>query len=158
NDGGAGMATALGYKLRQQDGNNVKVGGGYISRIRVVEGEVALGVPVIAAADVTNPLLGPDGATAVFGPQKGATPEMVSELEAALASFADVVERDLPAGPWRDVEGAGAAGGLGFGLLAFCSARIRGGAEVVAELVGYASAVVGADIVITGEGKLDSQS
>ena len=158
NDGGAGMATALGHKLRRDDGNGVKVGGQYIAELASVALAEPLGVPVVAAVDVTNPLLGPEGATAIFGPQKGGTPQVLDELEQAMTVFADIVERDVPGGPWREVPGAGAAGGLGFGLLAFCDGRIRGGADVVAELVGFTDAVAGADVVITGEGKLDHQS
>lgn len=158
NDGGAGMATALGHRLLRADGNGVKVGGAFLAGLdRIVVGE-PFGVPIVAAADVTNPLLGPEGATAVFGPQKGAEGAVLAELEGALAVLADVAERDLAGGPWRDLVGAGAAGGLGFGLMAFCGATVRGGAEVVAELVGFTEAVIAADVVVTGEGSLDAQS
>jgi glycerate 2-kinase len=110
-DGGAGMATALGYRLLRADGNGVKVGGRYVRDLERIEPAAALGVPVVAAVDVTNPLLGPLGAAPVFGPQKGASPDDVPILEEALARLADVAERDLPGGPWRDLPGAGAAGG-----------------------------------------------
>lgn len=158
NDGGGGMVTALGHRLLRADGNGVKVGGGFLHLLDRAERGPDLEVPVVAAVDVNNPLLGPRGATAVFGPQKGGRPEALEALERGMAIFADVVERDLPGGPWRDVPGAGAAGGLGFGLLAFCDAEIRGGAEVVAELVGFAEALPDAQVVLTGEGKLDAQS
>jgi glycerate kinase len=158
NDGGAGMATALGHRLLRADGNGIKVGGAFLAELgRIVVGE-PFGVPIVAAVDVTNPLLGPDGATAVFGPQKGAGGAVLAELEEALTRLADVAERDLDGGPWRDLAGAGAAGGLGFGLMAFCGAKVRRGAEVVAELVGFTEAVSGADLVLTGEGSLDAQS
>lgn len=155
-DGGAGMATSLGHRLLRADGNGVKVGGAWVGDVaRVVRGP-RLAVPVVAAADVRAPLLGGDGAARRFGPQKGASPAAVEALEAALTTFADVVERDVEGGPWRDVEGAGAAGGLGFALLAFCGAMLVEGAAIVADLVGLPSALRGADVVITGEGALDA--
>ncbi|MEX0659450.1 MAG: glycerate kinase [Egibacteraceae bacterium] len=157
-DGGAGMATALGHRLLRGDGNGVKVGGEYLRRLHHVEPADPLGVPVLVAADVTNPLLGPEGAAAVFAPQKGAVPEDVPVLEQALARLADIVERDLDGGPWRDLPGAGAAGGLGFGLAAFCGGRLTGGAAAVAELIGLEDALQSADVVVTGEGSLDAQS
>lgn len=157
-DGGGGMATALGARLLRADGNGVKVGGRWIGDTVQVRPAPPLGVPVTLAADVANPLLGPDGAAAVFGPQKGAGPEAVALLERGLTAYADAVERDLPGGPWRDQPGAGAAGGLGFGLLAFTGARSVAGAEAIAELVGLDRALEGADLVLTGEGALDAQS
>lgn len=157
-DGGAGMAIALGHRLLRGDGNGVKVGGENLRSLHHVEPLGPPAVPVTVAVDVTNPLLGPDGAAAVFGPQKGAGPEDVEVLEAALERFATVVERDLDGGPWRDLPGAGAAGGLGFGLAAFCRARLAGGAEAVAGLVGLESALEGAGVVVTGEGALDAQT
>ena len=112
---------------------------------------------IIAAVDVRNPLLGKNGATRIFGPQKGATPDRIDILERALSRLADVVaktfEKDL-----RDVPGAGAAGGLGFGLMNFCGAIIRPGFDVVAEAVQLESKMKDADIVITGEGSLDRQT
>ena len=110
-----------------------------------------------AACDVTNPLLGPEGASAVFGPQKGATPEIVRELDAALTRYADVVERFVGRNV-RDVPGAGAAGGLGAGLLAFLDARLVSGAKLVLDAVGFERKLVGASLVITGEGRIDRQS
>ncbi len=157
-DGGGGMATALGARLLRADGNGVKVGGGWLGDTVRVTPASALGTPVTVASDVTNPLLGPEGAAAVFGPQKGASPEVVARLEANLAAFADIAEHDLPGGPWRDKPGAGAAGGLGFALLAFCGARIEAGARAVADIVGLERALEGADVVVTGEGALDAQS
>jgi glycerate kinase len=157
-DGGAGMAMALGHRLLRVDGNGVKVGARYLSDIdRVVPADRAL-PPVTIVGDVTNVLLGPEGAVAVFAPQKGAADEDLPVLEDALAHFADVVERDLPGGPWRGRDGAGAAGGLGFALMAFCGARMTSGAGAVAELVGLGDALRGTDIVIAGEGKLDDQT
>lgn len=157
-DGGAGMATALGHRLLRSDGNGVKVGAEYLLELDRVDPAAKLSIPVVVATDVTNPLLGPAGAAAVFGPQKGAGPADVEVLEAALTRFADVVERDVPGGPWRDREAAGAAGGLGFALMAFCGADVRSGADVVAELVGLPGALRGAGMVVTGEGSLDAQT
>ena len=116
-----------------------------------------LGASIALAADVDSPLLGPDGA-ARFARQKGATDEQLPTLTRALERFADVVERDLDGGPWRDLPGAGAAGGLGFGLAAFCGARIVPGAPLVAELVELERKLDGASIVVTGEGALDGQT
>ena len=157
-DGGAGMALALGNRLLRADGNGLKVGGEHLIDLASVEHTVPDLAPVIIARDVSNPLLGPDGAVAVFAPQKGASESDLPVLEAALEHFADVVERDVPGGPWRDEEGAGAAGGLGFGLLAFCGAHITNGAEAVASLVGLDGHLREADVVIAGEGKLDDQT
>jgi glycerate 2-kinase len=161
-DGGAGMATALGHRLVRADGNGVKVGARFLLDLeRIRPGPRAgpgFGVPVVVAVDVTSPLLGEAGAVAVFAPQKGATGEDLPVLEEALRTLADVAERDLPGGPWRDLPGAGAAGGLGFGLAAFTGASLRPGAPLVAELVGLDAAMAGAEIVLTGEGALDAQS
>lgn len=157
-DGGAGMAIALGHRLLRADGNGLKVGGAFVHEVdRVIPGP-DLGMRVRVAADVASPLLGPNGAAAVFGPQKGADAEGVAVLEAGLAALAGSVERDLGGGPWRDIPGAGAAGGLGFALLAFCEASVVSGAALVAELVGLEHALTGADVVVTGEGSLDAQS
>ncbi|WP_370324407.1 glycerate kinase [Euzebya sp.] len=157
-DGGAGMVAALGgHGLRRADGNAVKVGGRWVAEVvRVAPLDLDGTPPVVVASDVTNPLLGPAGAAAVFGPQKGADADAVAELEAALAGWADVVERTLPGGPWRDRPGAGAAGGLGFALMAFLSAEVRSGAAVIGDLIGLDPAH--ADVVVTGEGKLDAQT
>lgn len=157
-DGGAGMATALGHRLLRGDGNGVKIGGEYLRQLHHVEPAAPPAVPVVVAVDVTNPLLGPEGAAAVFAPQKGAAPEDVPVLEEALARLARIVERDLDGGPWRDLPGAGAAGGLGFGLAAFCGARLTGGSAAIADLVGLEEALERADVVLTGEGALDAQT
>lgn len=157
-DGGAGAVTALGHRLLRADGNGVKVGGEYLTDLhRIVAGPVPE-VPVIAATDVDAPLLGPDGAVAGFAAQKGATTQDCEVLEQALSLLADVAERDLGGGPWRDIPGTGAAGGLAFGLAAFLGARLRPGAEYVAGLVGLDVAICAADVVVTGEGALDSWS
>jgi glycerate kinase len=119
------------------------------SRIREVE--------VLVASDVDNPLTGAQGASAVFGPQKGATAEIVAELDAALAHFADKVEASLGRAA-RDEPGAGAAGGLGFGLMMFCDAVLRPGIELSLDALGADRALERADLVITGEGRIDEQS
>lgn len=157
-DGGGGLATALGHRLLRADGNGVKVGARWLTELdRVVPGP-PLGVPVDVAVDVTNPLLGPEGAVAVFAPQKGASERDLPVLEQALAHLADIAERDLPGGPWRDLPGAGAAGGLGWALAAWCDARLRSGGQWIAELVGFDAALAQADAVIFAEGSLDAQT
>ena len=160
NDGGAGMARAFGYRFFDREGNELPEGGAALARLARIDGQTdpRLVRPAIeVACDVRNPLLGPEGASAVYGPQKGATPEMVRELDAALARFADVVERFV-GHPIRDVPGAGAAGGLGAGLVAFLDARLVSGAELVLRAVRFAERLRGADVVITGEGRIDRQS
>lgn len=157
-DGGAGAATALGHRLLREDGNGVKVGGQYLTDLHRIVAGPCRDIPVIAAADVDAPLLGDDGAVAGFAGQKGATSDDREVLEEALSTLADIAERDLGGGPWRDLPGAGAAGGLGFGLAAFLRARIRRGAEYVAGMVGLDAAISAADVVVTGEGALDAWS
>lgn len=161
NDGGAGMAQALGARLLDAAGDELPPGGAALAELasidiasldpRVREAEV------IVAADVTNPLCGPQGASLVYGPQKGASAAVAAELDVALAYYADVVQRDLGI-DLAGIPGAGAAGGLAGGLIAFCGAKIRPGFEVVADAAGLAERLQRADLVITGEGRLDSQS
>jgi glycerate 2-kinase len=161
NDGGAGMAQALGYRLLDEAGQELPPGGlalQRLARIQVGGGqrhwkEAQLEV----ACDVTNPLTGPNGASAVYGPQKGATPEMVAQLDAALARLAEIIQRDLGVDVDR-LPGAGAAGGLGAGLVAFTGARLRPGAEMVMDVLKLDERLKGAGLVITGEGRLDSQT
>lgn len=157
-DGGGGLVTALGWRLLRADGNRVKVGGEFLDQVARIEAAPSPGVAVVAAVDVASPLLGPDGAVAVFALQKGAAPDDLPLLERAMAAYADVVERDLPGGPWRDRQGAGAGGGIGFALMAFLGATAAPGAETVAGLVGLPAALEGADVVVTGEGSLDAQT
>jgi len=160
NDGGAGMARALGYRFFDRDGRDLPEGGAALARLHHLEGQTdpRLIRPAIeVACDVRNPLLGPEGASAIYGPQKGATPQMIAELDGALARYADVID-DFVGRNVRDVPGAGAAGGLGAGLLAFLGARLRSGAELVLDATKFASRVAGADLVITGEGRADAQS
>jgi glycerate kinase len=115
------------------------------------------GVEIVVACDVDNPLTGPTGAAAVYGPQKGASPEQVAELDAALTAWADLVARETGR-DLRDAPGAGAAGGVGFAALALLGAELRPGIELVLELVGFHEQLVGADLVVTGEGALDEQT
>lgn len=161
NDGGAGMAQALGYHLLDEQGLELPAGGLALQRLSRID---AGGVHrdwkqsrVEVATDVTNPLTGASGASAIYGPQKGASPEMVGQLDAALKRLAEIIRRDLEI----DVEhipGAGAAGGLGAGLVAFTGAKLRPGAEMVMEALKLDERLQGADLAITGEGRLDSQT
>lgn len=161
NDGGAGMAQALGVRLLDAQGNELPSGGLHLLRLERIEAAglhpAARGARVLAATDVRNPLLGPEGAAAVYGPQKGAMPEMVAHLEAALARFAEVVRRDLGVDV-AGLPGAGAAGGLGAGLVAFLGAELRPGFEVVAEAMGLGRLLEGADLALTGEGQVDAST
>lgn len=161
NDGGAGMAQALGARLLDVLGNDLPPGGAALARLERIETDLMdarlAGCTFEVASDVTNPLCGPTGASAVYGPQKGATPEMVEELDVALAHYARILERDLGQDV-RDVPGAGAAGGLGAGLLAFLNARLRPGAQIVLEAVRLEEQIRDANLVITAEGRLDSQT
>ena len=162
-DGGAGCAQALGVVFLDGDGRSCPcglAGGGLIDIARIDIGgrdRRIQGADIRVACDVTNPLTGPAGAAAVYGPQKGATPEMVKTLEAGLANLAEVIRRDLGVDVAR-LGGAGAAGGLGGGLAAFAGAKLQSGVAVVADAVGLACRLAGADLVLTGEGKFDAQS
>ena len=161
NDAGAGMAQALGVRLLDAAGNELPHGGtalANLSRInmsgidpRVKESSF------LVACDVSNPLTGPEGASAIYGPQKGATLEMVQTLDAALLHFSEVVRHDIGA-EVNDLQGAGAAGGLGGGMVAFLDAELRAGVDIVLDTVGLDDALEGADLVLTGEGALDYQT
>jgi len=161
NDGGAGMAQALGVRFLDEDGGELPPGGAALARLERIDvsglDPRLADCEVVAATDVMNPLCGLEGASLVYGPQKGASPEVARELDAALRRYGEVVERDAGV-PVLDVPGAGAAGGLGAGLIAFLGARIEPGVEVVAEVVRLHQRVRGADLVLTGEGKLDGQT
>jgi glycerate kinase len=163
NDGGVGCAQALGVVFLDAQSKVIPcgAGGGQLDRIGGIDvqgRDERIGrVPIRVACDVTNLLTGPKGAAAVFGPQKGATPEMVAQLDAGLANLAAVIRRDLGL-EVENLSGAGAAGGLGAGLVAFAQARLERGVQIVAEAVGLARRLAGADLVITGEGRLDEQS
>ena len=170
-DGGAGMVQALGARLTDDAGRELPPGGAALARLASLDlsGMTDLsGITFEVASDVDNPLLGPEGAAAVYGPQKGAAPQDVATLDAALTRWADVVEGSAgdaaaPGTPargavTRDAAGAGAAGGLGFAAMAFLGARLRPGIELLLELASFDAALDGADLVITGEGALDEQT
>lgn len=157
NDAGAGMAQALGARLLDAEGKELPRGGAALARLAAIDtSRMDPGwrdVSVEVAVDVTNPLCGPDGASAVYGPQKGADGDMVKELDAALGRFAELIGRDIAEAP-----GAGAAGGAGAGLMYFLGARLRRGAPLVIEAAGLDRALEGADVCVTGEGRVDGQS
>lgn len=160
NDAGMGMLTALGVTPLDSTGAALAYGGLPLAGLDRLEGTAQLrGATLVAATDVDNPLCGPHGATAVFGPQKGLRPPDLDRLDAALARWAEVAARDLPGAPADlvDLPGAGAAGGLGAAFLALGGSR-RSGLELVAEAVDLDGTLAGADLVITGEGSFDFQS
>jgi glycerate 2-kinase len=161
NDGGSGLARALGARFLDAEGRDLPEGGAALARLARIDlaglDPRLASAELTVACDVDNPLTGPRGASAVYGPQKGATPEMVKELDAALGHYAEVARaatgRDVAGSP-----GAGAAGGLGAGLLFFTPARLRPGVEIVLETTGFEALVEGADLVVTGEGRTDFQT
>ncbi len=174
-DGGAGLGVALGARLLDAAGDPVNPGGAALAALAKVDlsrldrrlpsaaaardarEEASPAVEVLAATDVDNPLLGATGAAAVYGPQKGAGARDVAPVDAALANLADHVEAALGS-ELRLVPGAGAAGGLGFGLLAFCGASLVRGIDLAFDLVGFDAALAAADLVVTGEGRIDLQT
>ena len=158
NDGGAGFASALGAQFLDPAGRPLPPGGAALARLQTIDtSRLHPAIPnatIIAATDVTNPLCGPEGASAIFGPQKGANPETVQELDAALANYARIISRDLH----RNVAhqpGAGAAGGLGAGLMAFTGATLQSGIDMVCQVLNFDALLQNADLVITGEGRAD---
>jgi glycerate kinase len=161
NDGGCGMAQALGGKFLDSDGHELPYGGAALAKLEGIDlshMDIRLrNTTIIVACDVDNPLCGTKGATAVYGPQKGASPDMIAELDAALQNFASkaakVTGKDVAEYP-----GAGAAGGLGAGLLYFTNAILRPGVEIVLETTGFESLIKSAQFVITGEGRTDFQT
>jgi glycerate kinase len=161
NDAGAGMAQALGVRLVDESGRDLPPGGAALRRLARIDmsglDPAVRRVHFVVASDVDNPLVGPSGASAVYGPQKGASPEDVALLDEGLRHFAAVVHRDLGI-DLREVPGAGAAGGLGGGLIAFLGARLRPGVDVVMEAVHLRERLEGVDVVVTGEGRFDEQS
>ena len=161
NDGGAGMLQALGMRLLDDAGNEVGWGGGQLSEIRTIDDRdwdprIAESQFLIAT-DVQNPLLGPEGATHIYGPQKGVTPHILEQLEQNMTAWADLIEQTNGA-RLHELAGAGAAGGLGGAFLAFFPTRIRRGIDVVIEYTGIHVHLNGADLVITGEGQIDQQT
>jgi len=160
-DGGTGMAAALGYRFLDADGRELAPGGAALELIDSIEAggsDRRIGDSCfLVASDVDNPLVGSSGAAAVYGPQKGASPEQVRTLDKGLLSLGGLIREELGVNV-LDLPGAGAAGGLGAGLAAFCGARIVSGVELVAALVGLRERIAGADLVLTGEGSLDDQT
>jgi glycerate kinase len=161
NDGGAGMVQALGVKLLDREGKEIGFGGGELKKILRIDTKYLDNrlseTTVLIASDVSNPLCGPKGASRIYGPQKGATPEIIEQLDESLAYFAEIIKRDLNKDV-KDVPGAGAAGGLGASLIAFLDAELRPGIEIIIEIVKLEQVIKDADLVITGEGKIDSQT
>jgi len=160
-DGGAGMAQALGAKLLDKDGNEVTRGGGgveHLDRIDISQLDPRIAeATTVVACDVDNPLVGPGGGVEVYGPQKGATDEMVEKLDVYLGRYADIIKRDMGADV-KETPGAGAAGGLGAGLMAFLNAELKSGIDIVIDASGLEQHLKDANLVITGEGQIDSQT
>lgn len=161
NDGGAGMAQALGANLLDRDGNEIDLGGGALRELRTIDiahiDARLKDVFIEVACDVTNPLTGEEGASAVFGPQKGATKEMIMTLDQNLAHYASILEQRLGINV-DNIPGAGAAGGLGAGLLAFLGAELKRGVDIVIDTVQLEKQMENASLVITGEGRIDVQT
>ena len=161
NDGGAGAAAALGAKFTRADGAAFVPSGGTLGEIAALDvspvAQALQGMELTAMCDIDNPLYGEAGAAAVFAPQKGADAAMVARLDAGLRHLGQVAARCLGR-DFSHLPGAGAAGGLGFGMAAFCGAQLRMGIDAVLDAVGFDSLLPGTDVVFTGEGKIDSQS
>ena len=161
NDGGAGVLMALGASFKNAKGEEIALGGGALAELTTIDlsefDSRIFDVEITVACDVTNPLTGENGASYVYGPQKGATPEMVQELDAALAHFAKV-SADKLGEDYSAYPGTGAAGGLGFALIAYCKAKFAAGIDIVLNVSGFEKELQDADLVITGEGRIDGQS
>lgn len=159
NDGGAGMAQALGAKFLNKDRKELLPGGKQLSELCDIDlSGFEKNLPeILVACDVSNPLIGPNGASAIYGPQKGATPEMVQQLDAALKNYAQIIRKQFNI-DIENIPGAGAAGGLGGGLVAFTGAKLVSGFQLVAEILDIENQIAKADFVITAEGKLDAQT
>jgi len=161
NDAGAGMAQALGANLLDDRGNTISFGGAALASLQTVDisnmDSRIKDSKFLVACDVSNPLTGEEGASAVYGPQKGATPEMVKRLDDALSNFATVVKKDLKKDV-SEMSGAGAAGGLGAGMMAFMGAELKAGVDIVLDTVNLRDKLSSVDLVITGEGGMDFQT
>ncbi len=161
NDGGAGMAQALGVRFLDSSGNELAHGGSALAKLSKIDtSDIHMQVSeasITAVSDVTNPLCGPEGASVVYGPQKGATAEVTAELDQALEHYAWVIRRSLGVDV-KDIPGSGAAGGLGSGLIAFLNAEVVSGVEIVTDVLNLAEHLDGADLVITGEGRVDGST
>lgn len=161
NDGGSGMLCALGAQFLDAQHQPLQLGGGYLSELAHIDisnlDQRLKDVTFEVACDVTNPLLGPNGATEVYGPQKGVDAKMIPKLDSALATYHDMIEQELNLNV-KDIPGAGAAGGLGTGILAFFNASLSKGIDIVLKETDFSRRVQDADLVITGEGKMDAQT
>lgn len=161
NDGGAGALMALGASFKNAQGEEIALGGAALAELDSIDLEHfdkrLFDVDITVACDVTNPLTGPTGASAVYGPQKGATPEMVEQLDKALSHFASI-SADKLGEDYSNCPGAGAAGGIGFALMAYCKAKFAAGIDIVLDVCGFEKELEDADLVITGEGRIDGQS
>lgn len=161
NDAGVGMAQALGVSFRDEDGQEVGFGGGELDKIREIDlsnlDKRIKKLSINVACDVTNPLYGSEGAAYIYGPQKGADQKMVELLDKNLRYFAEVVKKSLNI-DLQSIPGAGAAGGLGAGLFAFLKAELKSGVDIVLEANKFEEKLIGVDLVITGEGKIDGQT
>ena len=161
NDGGAGMAQALGFRLLDKINNPIDFGGGSIGELHKIDRSnvhpLLRKVKITVASDVQNPLLGPSGATHIYGPQKGATPEMVEILEKNMAHYAKVLYQEFGIDN-SNIPGSGAAGGLGAGLMAFCKAEMLAGFNLISKLTNMEEYIQNASLIFTAEGKIDSQT
>jgi glycerate kinase len=161
NDGGAGMVQALDVQLLDKNKNEISFGGVQLANLDHIDisgmDERIKKTKILVASDVQNPLCGKTGASRIYGPQKGATEEMIIALDNALSHFAEIIKRDLGKDV-KDIPGAGSAGGLGATLMAFLDAELRPGIEIIIEIVKLEQVIKDADLVITGEGKIDSQT
>jgi len=161
NDGGAGMAQALGFKLFDAEGKEIGQGGACLASLIGIDGShfdpKLSELQITVACDVSNPLCGPLGASAIFGPQKGANSQMVAQLDASLSHFSEIIKRDLKKDV-ADILGAGAAGGLGAGLLAFTNATLAPGFQIISDLTNLDELIANCDLAFTAEGKIDYQT
>jgi glycerate kinase len=161
NDGGSGMAQALGFGLFDEDGQPLNLGGGSLCALHSIDWSNVhpklQEAKITVACDVRNPLLGPSGATYVYGPQKGATPQMLETLEKSMVHFSRILQQEMKINV-SEIPGAGAAGGLGAGLMAFCKAEMISGFELVSELTNLEKHISQASLVFTAEGKIDAQT
>lgn len=161
NDGGAGMAAALGVRFLDKNGNSIGIGGAELSKLHIIDcsglDKRLSGCQILAACDVDNPLCGERGASYIFAPQKGASPHEVEILDKCLEHYAAVLKKDTGS-DIADIPGSGSAGGLGGGLVAFLNARLSKGIDIVLRAVSFDEKVKDADIVITGEGSIDAQT
>jgi glycerate kinase len=161
NDGGLGMAKALGAMFLDKNGEAIGEGGGSLDKLEKIDlrnlHPRLKSVEFLVACDVNNPLCGEKGASAIYGPQKGATTDIISQLDKNLSHYADIIKRDVGVDV-KDVPGAGAAGGLGAALIAFCGGRLLKGVEIVLDIVNIDERIKNVDVVITGEGRIDAQT